>query len=90
MGNQDFPMCLWYTELMRLYPDAKVILTARNPETWWTSFEGLLKLRAGLTGLYSPILRAASMLSPHWRRVTALVNGDFIERLVAGAPTKVN
>jgi hypothetical protein len=33
----DFPACRFYRELMRHYPDAKVLLTVRNPETWYES-----------------------------------------------------
>lgn len=33
----DFPGYRYYQELMQYYPDAKVILTIRNPETWYES-----------------------------------------------------
>jgi hypothetical protein len=33
----DWPACTFYEELMRRYPDAKVILTTRDPETWYAS-----------------------------------------------------
>lgn len=33
----DFPGCLFYRELLELYPDAKVILTTRNAEDWYSS-----------------------------------------------------
>ena len=33
----DFPGCLFYRELHQLYPDAKVILTIRDPEDWYRS-----------------------------------------------------
>ncbi len=33
----DFPSCLFYKELMSVYPDAKVILSVRDPECWYES-----------------------------------------------------
>src|SRR5207248_1610854 len=33
----DWPACIFYKELMHVYPDAKVILTVRNPENWYES-----------------------------------------------------
>jgi hypothetical protein len=33
----DVPSCLFYRELMEKYPEAKVILTVRDPERWYES-----------------------------------------------------
>ena len=33
----DYPAARYYRELMEQYPDAKVILTLRDPEGWWES-----------------------------------------------------
>ena len=33
----DLPSCLFYRELMEKYPEAKVILTVRDPERWYDS-----------------------------------------------------
>jgi hypothetical protein len=33
----DYPGCRYYRQLMDHYPDAKVILTVRNPDTWYDS-----------------------------------------------------
>jgi hypothetical protein len=33
----DWPGCAFYAELMEVYPDAKVILTVRDPEKWHDS-----------------------------------------------------
>ena len=35
----DFPASLFYGELKRKYPSAKVILTIRDPEAWYQSTE---------------------------------------------------
>jgi hypothetical protein len=34
----DFPACIYYRELLREFPDAKVLLTVRDPERWFDSF----------------------------------------------------
>lgn len=33
----DFPSALYYRELMEAFPDAKVILTVRDPQAWYES-----------------------------------------------------
>jgi len=33
----DYPAALYYWELMEQYPEAKVILTVRDPNSWWES-----------------------------------------------------
>jgi hypothetical protein len=37
----DFPACVYYRELLRAFPDAKVVLTVRDPERWFESFLAL-------------------------------------------------
>jgi hypothetical protein len=34
----DFPACIYYRELLREFPNAKVVLTVRDPERWFQSF----------------------------------------------------
>jgi hypothetical protein len=38
----DFPACLYYKELLARYPEAKVILTVRDPERWYGSARGTI------------------------------------------------
>lgn len=33
----DFPACIYWRELVKLYPEAKVILSVRDPEAWFQS-----------------------------------------------------
>ncbi len=37
----DFPACWYYKELLREFPDAKVVLTVRDPRKWFDSFTTL-------------------------------------------------
>lgn len=41
----DWPAAHYWRELIALYPDAKVVLTYRSPESWWESFEKTLLAR---------------------------------------------
>merc|ERR1711934_626251 len=34
----DFTIFNWYKQLMEIYPDAKVLLTVRDPERWFASY----------------------------------------------------
>ena len=36
-SSTDWPVAAYYQELIKVYPDAKVILTVRNPERWHKS-----------------------------------------------------
>lgn len=38
----DFPSCLFYRELAEAYPEAKVILTVRDPEAWFKSTQATI------------------------------------------------
>ncbi len=35
----DWPSAYYWRELIEVYPEAKVLLTWRTPESWWSSFE---------------------------------------------------
>lgn len=39
----DHPTCLYYADLMRAYPEARVILNTRDPEKWFRSWQGLFE-----------------------------------------------
>jgi hypothetical protein len=38
----DWPACNYYRDLMALYPDAKVILSVRSPESWYASTQATI------------------------------------------------
>ncbi|TRY78757.1 hypothetical protein TCAL_09467 [Tigriopus californicus] len=38
----DYPISRFYRELIEAYPNAKVILTTRDPETWYKSVKGTI------------------------------------------------
>ena len=39
----DAPSCYFLEELCRLYPDAVVICTTRDADSWWASYKVLVK-----------------------------------------------
>ena len=49
----DWPASLYYKELMQAYPDAKVILTVRSTDEWYTStFDTLWGVRQAQAGTW--------------------------------------
>jgi len=63
----DFPMAGFTAELLEAFPDARVVLTLRDPERWFESFDGLVRglnrLRVGR--LFAPRLRATATIFEH-------------------------
>jgi hypothetical protein len=61
----DFPGSLYYKELILQYPDAKVILSVRDPEKWYLSCrntiyqvpKGFEKFTLQIKGLFNPKIR---------------------------------
>lgn len=52
----DWPGCSFYQDLMKAYPDAKVLLTIRNPESWYESAQSTI-YRVSRLSTGSPITR---------------------------------
>ena len=58
----DFPGSIFYKKLMQVYPEAKVILTQRDPEKWYKSVSdtiyqlprGFDRIMMKLVGLFKP------------------------------------
>jgi len=63
----DFPMSAFYAELLEVFPDARVVLTVRDPERWFESFDALVqnlrRLRWGR--FFAPKLRASATIFEH-------------------------
>lgn len=61
-ATTDWPACSFYRELTKRYPDAKVILTVRDPGRW---YESIYNTIYGLRSLISsPVFRLAAPLRP--------------------------
>ncbi|PID86171.1 MAG: hypothetical protein CSA11_03210 [Chloroflexi bacterium] len=40
----DAPVCFYFEELLQAFPEAKVILTVRDPKEWHKSLKGLIRV----------------------------------------------
>jgi hypothetical protein len=66
----DWPACTFYEELMERCPDAKVLLSVRDPERWYESTRSTI-YELSMTFDRSPIFRAVFAL------ISLLVFGGF-------------
>lgn len=80
----DWPAAAFYAELMQRYPDARVILTVRDPDRWYES------ARATIYGIQSlaasPLFSLGARLSPRMRTMqrAALMAADLVWRQTFG------
>ncbi|MEZ4736323.1 MAG: sulfotransferase [Caldilineaceae bacterium] len=76
-GTMGLPTVFFYKEIMAHYPEAKVILTVRDPESWYESAsQTILKLPSRgqmavmrLIALFNPKLKTAMHILPVARKV---------------------
>jgi hypothetical protein len=68
----DWPGCTFYQALMAVYPEAKVLLTVRDPEAWYESTRKTIYQLPR-----SPVMRALRLFVPHFRRFFRM-NEQFI------------
>ncbi len=64
----DWPGCTFYGELLERNPDAKVILTVRDPQRWYESARGTI-YRTTSGASYSVAFRLAGLVTPRARRL---------------------
>ena len=69
-STTDYPACLYYKELLDLNPNAKVILTVRDPDSWYESvkntvYRGKPKGRKDILNLIFNLLRSQDMRKRH-------------------------
>jgi hypothetical protein len=46
-ASTDLPACIHWRAMMEAFPEAKVILTERDPEAWWKSWSALVESQQG-------------------------------------------
>lgn len=66
----DWPGCTFYRELMHQYPEAKILLSVRDPEKWYDSARTTIYASKGSTR----IVQAMRVLLPRLRKMTGMVN----------------
>lgn len=77
-ASVDFPSSTYYKELLARYPDAKVLLTVRDPDSWYKSA--------------SETIYPISTAAPRWarkyikmqRQIDAIVQGTVWQRVFHG------
>ena len=89
----DWPACIFYEELMEAYPDAKVLLSIRDPQHWYDSAQStmgsgamgfLLKDAPTSSPLRSLLARLVGLLAPSMHRVPSMAHKVITERSFGG------
>ena len=72
----DFPVCVYYEELMEIFPEAKVILTVRDGQSWWKSFNRLMSI--------VDKVRFLCFLLPKLRKISQFTDKIIIQNVFGG------
>lgn len=76
-ATADFPMALYFEQIMEEYPDCKFILTQRsNSEVWFKSWDTLTKSITEPTNLGGLVFSNVRQYSNYLRWLFAVVNHD--------------
>jgi Sulfotransferase domain len=81
----DWPSAAFYKELMEEYPDAKVILTVRDPDRWYESTRTTIYGMSAAAS--SPVFSLAGVFVPRLRRIrraVLMVSGLAWEEMFSG------
>lgn len=73
----DYPASAFYRELMEAFPDAKVLLSVRDPDRWYKSTLNTIYAQPAFT----PLLRR---LFPPLRTMTLMVHATIWDRIFHG------
>ena len=73
----DWPGGYFYRELMDAYPEAKVLLSVRDPQSWERSFRSTIWTMCHGDSLMPLLSRARAEIDPRWRRYLTLVDRMF-------------
>src|SRR5512139_4170200 len=71
-ATTDYPACTYWRELAAKYPDAKVILSTRDPDSWFDSVS---------TTIFSPTMLGSIMAGPSMEFFKGAVIGPFGDRI---------
>lgn len=72
-ASVDFPCCPWYKEHLKQFPDAKVILTVRPFENWYTSIFSTIWKAGPQTVLEKIKMMSKLLFNPRLRAVIKCV-----------------
>jgi len=71
----DWPVAMFWRELMEAYPDAKIILSVRDPERWYQSSEATIFNFSRMNSQF-PMTLLRTMV-PTWRKFRKVIDGIF-------------
>jgi hypothetical protein len=78
-STADWPGGYFYRELMDFYPDAKVLLSVRDPESWERSFRETIWLMSHGKTLMPLLAHARAEVDPRWHAYL-----EFVDRMFWG------
>jgi Sulfotransferase domain len=76
-SSADWPGGYFYRELAEHYPDAKVLLSVRDPESWERSFRQTIVEMCHGRSLMPLLSHARAQIDPRWERYLELVDRMF-------------
>ena len=76
-SSVDWPGGYFYRELLDAYPEAKVLLSVRDPESWEPSFRETIWTMSYGESVMPLLSRARAEIDPRWKRYLALVDRMF-------------
>ncbi|HZS77536.1 MAG TPA: sulfotransferase [Ktedonobacteraceae bacterium] len=81
----DWPTCSFYEQLMHAYPQAKFILTVRDPESWYESASNTIfytRIKAAQSPVISRLFFMLAALSPGMRTASRIMNSPMWNRTI--------
>lgn len=76
-ASVDWPGGFFWRELAEAYPDAKVLLSVRDPQSWEPSFRETVWGMGHGGSLLNLLSSARALVDPQWQRYTAFVERMF-------------
>ena len=76
-STADWPGGYFYRELLDVYPDARVLLSVRDPESWEPSFRETIVTMSHGDSVMPLLSRARAEIDPRWRSYLAFVDRMF-------------
>jgi hypothetical protein len=73
----DWPGGFFYRELLDFYPEAKVLLSVRDPESWERSFRDTIWTMSHGDSLMPLLAHARAEIDPRWQKYLTLVDRMF-------------
>ncbi len=83
-ATADFPACAYYEEIAEIYPDALILLSTRDLESWAASWNTLWRLFAVFK------IPALGWVFPWVKGITTVLNEAVVARVFGGDMSRAN